>query len=155
MCEYTWICLSGFCFICTHCNPLSSWMYGCLFQRSLQSKGTWDDFFIKRQNLIFSRVAGSIWFVFCLRLNIFQVRFKISEGRGPAAFILICQIALFNRCPINIFLCFKSNWFDLRLKILNLDWGQEFMLIVFWKHYFTWHIHNIMQEIFKFLFSKW
>ena len=60
------------------------------------------------------------------------------------------EILIFNRRLINTILCFKSNWFDLKLKILNLNWRQEIKNIVFWKYYFTWHTQNITWEIFKF-----
>ena len=39
------------------------------------------------------------------------------------------NISIFNRLFINV-LCLKSNWFDLKLKILNFDWRQEIILIV-------------------------
>ena len=41
--------------------------------------------FLKRQNSIFSIVAGSVWFVFCFRLNIctrFQICCYLLEPRG-------------------------------------------------------------------------
>ena len=37
-----------------------------------------------------------------------------------------------------------SNQTDLKLKILNLDWLQEIVLIAFWNYYFTWHTQNII-----------
>ena len=52
--ECALICLSGFCFKFTHCNPLS--------------KGT-IEFSLKVKIWFFSIVAGSIWF--CFRPNIF------------------------------------------------------------------------------------
>ena len=51
---------------------------------------------------------------------------------------------------INNTLSLKSNWFDLKLKILNLDWRQEIIIIAFWKYYFMWHTQNIFWEIFNF-----
>ena len=70
----------------------------------------------------------------------------------PKVFCKIMQhmfeILVFNRRLINNILCFKPNWFDLKLKILNLHWRQEIMHIVF---YFTWHTQNIVWEIIKFL----
>ena len=56
---------------------------------------------------------------------------------------------VFNRCLINNILYFKSNWFELKLKKINLNWRQEIILIAFWK-YFTWHTQNTIWEIFKF-----
>ena len=46
----------------------------------------------------------------------------------------------------SILFCFKSNWFGLKLRILNLDCLQE-TLIAIWKHHFTWHNQNIIWEI--------
>ena len=56
---------------------------------------------------------------------------------------------VFNRCLINNILYFKSNWFELKLKKINLNWRQEVILIAFRK-YFTWHTQNTIWEIFKF-----
>ena len=97
--EYTWICLiilgwvypdmseyagiyinmpksawMAF-FIFSHCNPLSTWTRGYLFQR-LHKTRTFspeenEAVFLETKNLIFSRVAVSILFGFCFRLNIF------------------------------------------------------------------------------------
>ena len=40
---------------------------------------------------------------------------------GQRPWILIYQISIFNRRQINNFLCFKSNGFNLTLKVLNLE----------------------------------
>ena len=62
-----------------HCNPLSTRTHGYLIQFLLETKSyslkNYEDVFLKRQNLVFSIAAGSIWF-FCFQLNIFQITFK-------------------------------------------------------------------------------
>ena len=61
--QFVKVCLNWFCFTFAHCNPLS--------------KGT-IDCFLESKNLIFSIVAGSIWFCFLFLDWIFlQVRFQI------------------------------------------------------------------------------
>ena len=80
----------------------------------------------------------------------FNVIFVGRGGQGP--WILIYQISIFDGHLMNNSLCLKSNGFDLRLKISNLDWHQEIILIVFWKH-FTWHTSSIIWEIFKNFFN--
>ena len=99
----------------------------------------------------FSIVAASVWFVSCFRVNILRERFEIScyywGLRELRPWILMHQISILNRRLISNISCFKSNWFELNLNILNLDWRQEIMLTVFWKH-FTWHTQNIIWESF-------
>ena len=56
--KYIWICQNMYKYICICLN-------GFCFLKETQSV------FLKRQYLIFSKVAESIWFVFCFRLNIF------------------------------------------------------------------------------------
>ena len=62
------------------------------------------------------------------------------------------QVSVFKRILINNISWFKSSWFYVMLKILNFDWHQEIMLIVFWKHYFTWHTQKFISEYTKFLY---
>ena len=84
----------------------------------------------------------------------------------PAKKYIIIQVPethfvkLWNTCSLRKFqhsmdvwsiFCFKSNWTDLKLKILNSDWPQKIVLTAFWKYYFTWHNQNIIWEIFNFL----
>ena len=78
MLEYVGICVN---------MPKSAWIAfvlhstcGCLFQWSFYSEEH-KAVFLKKQNLIFSVVAGSIWFAFYSRLNIF-VR-KVSKLALP------------------------------------------------------------------------
>ena len=63
------------------CNPSSIWMLGYLFQSLYKTKSNilknYEAAFLKTQNLIFSIVAGSIWFVFCFRLKSFS-RFQTT-----------------------------------------------------------------------------
>ena len=60
--------LNELCFAFPHCNPLSSWTGGYLFQRLQGDRGyslkEHETSSLKRQNLVFSIVAGSIWFIF-------------------------------------------------------------------------------------------
>ena len=82
--EYSWICLNmpGWlllyisAFPHLFCNAFSAWICDYLFERLQETRGyslrKHEAAFLKRQNLIFSIVAGSISFVFCFRLNIFK-----------------------------------------------------------------------------------
>ena len=58
-----------------HCNPLSTWLSGYLFQCLCETRSyslkEYEAVFLKKQTLIFLLVDESIWFVFCFRLNIF------------------------------------------------------------------------------------
>ena len=54
-----------------------------------------------RQNLIFSVVAGSIWFGFCFKLNI-KVFVIFGVQRDQGSWILIYQMSIFNRCLITL-----------------------------------------------------
>ena len=80
--EYAWICLlNDFCFTFSHCNPLSAWRHGYLFQHLHETRSyslkKYEAVFLTRQNLTFPLVAESIWFNFCFRINIFTS--KISN----------------------------------------------------------------------------
>ena len=99
--HYAWVCLSNF-WMCLNMpkyalmcpNPPEWLLYyfpiviPCLLERVLTyfniytltrscSQRDYEAIFLKRQNMIFSIVAGSIWFAFCFRLNIFT-RFHIT-----------------------------------------------------------------------------
>ena len=54
-----WICLWVMLEFVWKCQKMHEYNYICLIG------------FLKRQNLIFSKIAESIWFVFCFRLDIF------------------------------------------------------------------------------------
>ena len=63
-------------------NTWSVWKLGYLFQRLNDTKSysleVHEVVFLKRQNLFFSRVVGSIWFILCVFDKIsLQVRFQI------------------------------------------------------------------------------
>ena len=63
-----------------HCNPLSTWRVGYLFQclhktRSYSPKNC-EAAFLKRQNLIYSIVAGSVSFIFCFKLFEYFLKFS-------------------------------------------------------------------------------
>ena len=116
-----------------------------------------EDIFFKRQDLFFFYSSLKYLFVFCFRLNIFTSKIwnfllclgvEGEWGEGGESWYTKFQysIDVWSR----IFLCFKLNRFDLRLEMFNLDWRQEIILIVFWKH-FTWHTQNVTWEIFKLL----
>ena len=65
-----------------HCNPLSIWMCGylfqCLYETRSYSLKEYKAVFLKRQNLIFLILGESIWFVFfCFRITIFA-RFLVT-----------------------------------------------------------------------------
>ena len=79
ICVNTYIWLNDFCFTFPHFpifyKPLSTWTHDYSFECLQETRGyglkEHGTAFLKRQNLIFSIAAGSIWFVFCFRLNIF------------------------------------------------------------------------------------
>ena len=83
-------CLSGFAlYVPIVIMCLLEWMV-TYFSKVYSLKEHEAFFFNKRQNWIFSRVAASIWFVFCFRLNIFSskiwdfllsLRVKWASGR--------------------------------------------------------------------------
>ena len=79
--EYAEICLTGFSFTFPHCNPLSTWMHGYLFQRLHKIRSSMkknETVFLKRQNLIFFLLQLEVFdLFFCFRLNIFTR--KISK----------------------------------------------------------------------------
>ena len=81
--KYAWMCLNvpEWLLLFPHCNPLSTWTGGYLFQYLSECKSyslkDYQAVFVKRQNLLFSVIAGSIWFAFCFKLNIFT-RFYIT-----------------------------------------------------------------------------
>ena len=83
----------------------------------------------------FSVLDESIWFCFLFYTNDFHTRLKMSsyicELRVWGLWILISKFQYFNFNWTNNILCFKSNWFDLKLKILNLVWFQEIILLYF------------------------
>ena len=76
--KYAWMCLNipEWLLFFPHCNPLSTWTGGYLFQYLSESKSyslkDYQVVFVKRQNLLFSVIAGSIWFAFCFKINILQ-----------------------------------------------------------------------------------
>ena len=59
---------NGSCFTLNHCNHMSTWTGASLLQRLHQTRSyslkQHEVVFLKGQNLIFSSVAVSIWFVF-------------------------------------------------------------------------------------------
>ena len=85
--DYAWMCLNMPEYAGIYVNiPKSTWMsfvlhapivipclLGYLFRRIFNLKEH-EAVFLKRQNLMFSIVAGSNWFVFCFRLKIFLSR---------------------------------------------------------------------------------
>ena len=81
--KYTWMPKSAWMALVLfpHCNPLSNrtrgYLFQCLFETTSYGLKNYKDVSLKRQNLIFSIATGSIWFVFCFKLNIFP-RFQIT-----------------------------------------------------------------------------
>ena len=81
--KYTWMPKSAWMglVLFPHCNPLSNrtrgYLFQCLFETTSYGLKNYKDVSLKRQNLIFSIATGSIWFVFCFKLNIFP-RFQIT-----------------------------------------------------------------------------
>lgn len=78
--EHVFIWLNSFCFIFLHCNQLSNWTRGYLYQRLHKSRcfsmHENEAVFLGTQNLIFTIVAVSILFCFCFRLNILINKFS-------------------------------------------------------------------------------
>ena len=64
--------LNDFCFTSPHCNPLSTWARGQLNETRNYSLKEDEAVFLKRQNLIISRVAESISFFFLFLTKYFS-----------------------------------------------------------------------------------
>ena len=103
--EYAWICLNNFwiCWLCLNV-PKFVWMAFALHSPIVipYLKEPWT-VFLESKKLVFSIVAGSIWFCFLVLDWIFlQVRFQICcylwEAKGPGALNLTQPV----RYPINI-----------------------------------------------------
>ena len=59
------------------------YLFECLWETRGYSLHEHESIFLKRQNLIFSFAAGSIWFVFCFRVSIFtskDLNFLLPHG---------------------------------------------------------------------------
>ena len=80
MSEYAWICrimpgcdwiyLNGFSLTFSQCNHWSTWKQGQCLHKTRRNMKEHEAVFLNRKNVIFSIMAGSIWFVFCKRPNI-------------------------------------------------------------------------------------
>ena len=116
MFEYAGICVN---------MPKSTWMAFisyflivilCLVERmvtylKVYTKLEVIGYFLKKQNLIFSIVAGSIWFAIYIRLNNFTskiskfllpLRADEADGRGPWIFIYLVDFSILISISANL-----------------------------------------------------
>lgn len=116
--EHVFICLNSFCFIFLHCNQLSNWTRGHLYQRLHKSRcfsiHENEPVFLGTQNLIFSIVAVSILFCFCFRLNILINKFSnlmltlgAEGGRGCKSWHIHLSLLLL----VAVYLNYLRKWF--------------------------------------------
>ena len=143
--DYTWICRNVPCYAGILVNmPKSACvdfvshdliLIPCLLEHmviyfsKIYSLKEHETVFLKRQNLIFFFVvAGCIWYIFCLRLNIFT-RFQIWFY--PWWLMELDCESCYTKFQYSIdiwsTLFCVLNGFDLKLKILNIDWYQDYL----------------------------
>ena len=114
--------------------PFSIWTCGYLFQRFLKT-GSFrlkehEAVFWNRQSLIFSILAGGIWFVFYFRLNIFTsmisnmlLPLEALRGRSQELWILIYPNAKMNDW-LNLFRLILQSWPNFLRQTLVLVWNR-------------------------------
>ena len=120
--KYIWMCLNcqnGFLFYISHCNHLSTWTQGCLFQ-DLPKTGSYR---LKEHEVVFLykiwfffTAAGSIWFAFCFRLKMLTLlNLEKDESKNR------CRFGLKNRVAIEAFVnTWLLVWFDSRKEVFSI-----------------------------------